>query len=460
MQAPSLPLNPAAAFLLRPFVRFYRMESASGILLMLSAVIALAWANSPWSEAYFHLWELPIGLRVGNLDLTKSLHHWINDGLMGLFFFVVGLELKREMLLGELASPKRAALSITAAAGGMIVPALLYALLNRGGTGAAGWGIPMATDIAFALGVLTLLGKRVPLSLKVFVTAVAIVDDLGAVLVIALFYTAQISWLALGIAAALLLLMVLGNRLGIRSPAPYLVVGIGVWLALLQSGIHATLAGVLAALTIPARSTIDAAEYLHRAQLYLAEFQEDVQHDRKVPTADQRDAVHSLEVASRQLDAPLMRLERMMHPWVAFGVMPVFALANAGVAIGDDLVATMASPITLGVMLGLLLGKPVGILTASWIAVRAGVALLPSGTNWRQLAAVGLLCGIGFTMSLFIASLAFALPEALDRAKLGILAASLIAGVLGAIALYLCSGAETGAEAGSEQSSAPPSEQG
>ena len=460
MQAPSLPLNPAAAFLLRPFVRFYRMESASGILLMLSAVIALAWANSPWSEAYFHLWELPIGLRVGNLDLTKSLHHWINDGLMGLFFFVVGLELKREMLLGELASPKRAALSITAAAGGMIVPALLYALLNRGGTGAAGWGIPMATDIAFALGVLTLLGKRVPLSLKVFVTAVAIVDDLGAVLVIALFYTAQISWLALGIAAALLLLMVLGNRLGIRSPAPYLVVGIGVWLALLQSGIHATLAGVLAALTIPARSTIDAAEYLHRAQLYLAEFQEDVQHDRKVPTADQRDAVHSLEVASRQLDAPLMRLERMMHPWVAFGVMPVFALANAGVAIGDDLVATMASPITLGVMLGLLLGKPVGILTASWIAVRAGVALLPSGTNWRQLAAVGLLCGIGFTMSLFIASLAFALPEALDRAKLGILAASLIAGVLGAIALYLCSGAETGDAAGSEQSSAPPSEHG
>jgi Na+:H+ antiporter, NhaA family len=427
--------NPAAAILLRPFQTFLALESASGLLLLSAAVAALIWANSPWAASYFALWDTHLVVGGGGLAIDKSLHHWINDGLMAVFFFVVGLEIKREVLVGELASPKRAALSVAAALGGMVVPAAIFTALNVRGVGAAGWGIPMATDIAFALGVLALLGRRVPLSLKVFLTAIAIVDDLGAVLVIALFYTAELSWAALLVAAVVLAALLLTNRMRIRRPTPYVLLGIVLWVALLQSGVHATVAGVLLALTIPARRRIDAPEFLRRAELYIAEFAEDVQPGRSEPTEDQRDALHSLEVAAEQVGTPLIRIEHALHPWVAFFIMPVFALANAGVSLTGDIAGVLASPIALGIILGLVLGKQVGVLAFSWAAVRTGLAVLPSGVRWRQVWGVSLLCGIGFTMSLFIASLAFADPALLDTAKIGIIAASLISGAAGAFVL-------------------------
>lgn len=386
--------NPAAAILLRPFEAFFGLESASGILLLLAAVIALVWANSPFAAYYFSLWEIPVTVGVGDFALSKTVHHWINDGLMTIFFFVVGLEIKREILTGELASPKKAALSVVAAIGGMLVPAALYALVNKGTAGASGWGIPMATDIAFAVGVLALLGSRVPLALKVFVTAVAIVDDLGAVLVIALFYTAEIAWSALALAAIVFVALILVNRLGFRSVPLYALFGIVLWFAFLKSGIHATIAGVLLAMTIPAR-----------------------------------------QVATEQIQAPLTRLEHALHPWVAFFIMPVFALANAGVSLGGEIGATLTSPVTLGVILGLFLGKQIGILAAAWVSTRTGLAVLPRGVNLRQIWGVSMLCGIGFTMSLFIAGLAFTDAALLDSAKVGILAASLLSGAIGGLVL-------------------------
>jgi NhaA family Na+:H+ antiporter len=423
--------------LLRPFETFFALESASGILLLAAAAAALAWANSPWSASYFHLWETPVTFAAGTHALGKTLHHWINDGLMAVFFFVVGLELKREVLAGELSTPRRAMLSVVAAVGGMAVPAGIYFLFNPRGPTTVGWGIPMATDIAFALGVLALLGSRVPVALRVFVTAVAIVDDLGAVLVIAFFYTASISWPALGAAAAALAVLLLLNAGDIRRPLPYLVFGIVLWVALLRSGVHATIAGVLAALTIPASRRIDAPEYLHRVRAYLREFEADVRRGANVPTADQRDAVHAIERASEGLGTPAARLEHALHPWVAYVIMPVFALANAGVRlVPGDLAATLVSPVTLGIAAGLAVGKPLGILAAAWLAVRAGIAELPEAVSWSKLAAVGFLCGIGFTMSLFIATLAFdPAPDLLDRAKVGVLVASLLAGTVGGLML-------------------------
>lgn len=431
MDRPQTQLQPAA--LLRPFQTFFRLESASGILLLLSALVALIWANSPLAESYFRLWNTRVTVDVTVLSVSKPLLLWINDGLMAAFFFVVGLEIKREVLMGELAAPKKAALSVAAALGGMVVPAGIYALLNAGGPGSAGWGVPMATDIAFTLGVIALLGSRVPLALKIFVTAVAIVDDLGAVLVIAIFYTEKLSLTTLGVGAAFLALMIGLNVAGVRRTWPYALLGFGLWLAFLKSGVHATIAGVLGALTIPANRLINAPEYLQRVQLMVTEFAEDVKPGRSELTEDQRDAVHSLEVASENVGTPLARLEHGMHPWVAFFIMPVFALANAGVALGGEIELT--SPVTLGVILGLLLGKQLGILVFSWLSVRLGIAALPGGASWRQMWGLSLLCGIGFTMSLFIASLAFADPALLDNAKVGILAGSLLSGLLGAAVL-------------------------
>ena len=427
--------NPAATILIRPFQRFFQLEAASGILLLLCATLALVWANSPLADAYFRLWNSTITVDAGALAISKPLLLWINDGLMAVFFFVVGLEIKREVLVGELSAPKKAALSVAAALGGMLVPAGIYVMLNAGGVGAPGWGIPMATDIAFTLGVLALIRPRVPLALKVFVTAVAIVDDLGAVLVIALFYTAELSLSALAVAAAFLGALVLLNRFGVRRPLPYVLLGIALWVAVLKSGMHATIAGVLLALTIPARRLIDAPEFLRRAELLLAEFREDLKPGEAEPTEDQRHALHSLEVAAERLETPLQRLEHGLHPWVAFLVIPVFALANAGVALGGDVGATLASPVALGIILGLFLGKPLGIVALAWLATRAGLAALPGGVTWRHIWGVSLLCGIGFTMSLFIASLAFGDPALLDRAKVGILAGSLVSALAGALVL-------------------------
>ena len=421
---------------LRPFQRFVQTESAGGVVLLACTAFALIWANSPWAATYFHLWETPVTVGAPGFGLTASLHHWINDGLMALFFFLVGLEIKREMLVGELASVRQSALPIAAAIGGMIAPAAIYGALNARGAGAPGWGIPMATDIAFALGVLALLGDRVPPALKVFLAALAIVDDLGAVLVIALFYTADIAWTSLGIAGGVFVLLMMLNRGGARHPVPYALLGIVLWLAFLESGIHATVAGVLLAMTIPARQRIHQEEFLATALESLDEFQRAGTTEREgITNPGQLEALQALDHARQDVRTPLMRFEEALHGWVAFGIMPLFALANAGVALGREAISHLTSPITIGVVFGLVVGKPVGITLASWLAVRTNAAVRPAGVSWRMLYAVGWLGGIGFTMSLFIASLAFADAAVLDRAKVGILGASVVAGIGGWIAI-------------------------
>ncbi len=418
--------------ILSPFQRFAATESSGGIVLILCTVAALALANSPRAEAFHQLWTMELGVSAGGFRLAYSLHHWINDGLMAVFFFLVGLEIKREFMVGELASPRRAALPIAAALGGMVVPALVYTALNAGGPGAAGWGIPMATDIAFALGVLALLGPRVPLGLKVFLAALAIVDDLGAVLVIALFYTAGISWTALGVAALFLAGMAAANRLGVRRPGVYLVLGVGLWLAFLFSGVHATVAGVLAAMTIPARARIDTGEFRVRGRALMDEFDRVGTEGEDVLTRQPQQAViQAMESVCDAAQAPLQRIEHGLQGWVAFGIVPLFALANAGVHLPADFAGALAHPVTLGVILGLVLGKPVGITLFAWLAVRAGVASLPEGVAWRALHGVSWLGGIGFTMSLFIANLAFPGGAMVDEAKVGILSASILAGGVG-----------------------------
>ena len=421
----------AAVALLRPFQAFFELEASGGIVLLACAATALAWANGPWAETYFRLWETVITVGPERFALSKPLLLWVNDGLMAVFFFVVGLEIKREVLTGELSSWTNAVLPVVAALGGMVVPALIYAGLYIGQSSIRGWGIPMATDIAFSLGALALLGSRVSPSLKVFLTAVAIVDDLGAVLVIALFYTAELSWTSLGAAALFLAALLAANRAGVHRTPVYALLGLGLWAAFLVSGVHATVAGVLLAMTIPARCRIEGEEFLERGRALLDAFALDCEPGRKVLSENQRDAVASLEVAGLHVEAPLTRLERLLHPWVAFAIMPIFALANAGVTLGAGALSAAGSNIAIGVALGLFLGKQLGVTVFSWAFIRAGVATLPTGATWRQLYGVSGLCGIGFTMSLFIASLAFTDPAMLESAKIGILTASLISGVYG-----------------------------
>ncbi len=351
---------------------------------------------------------------------------------MAFFFFLVGLEIKRELLVGELATFRRAVLPAAAALGGMVVPALIYTLVNLGGPGSRGWGIPMATDIAFALGIMAVLGRRVPESLKIFLTAVAIVDDIGAVLVIAIFYSHGISYLSLGVAGIVLALLIVANRLGVRHPVPYVLLAVPLWLAFLQSGIHATIAGVLFAMTIPAQSRINSSEFLAVSRSILNEFErERTRADSVLRNHRQSDAIQALEVACERVLTPLQRFERTYHPWVVYAIVPVFALANAGVHLSGNLGQMLTDRVTLGVILGLVLGKQIGITLATWLAVRTGVADLPRNITWPQVYGVGWVAGIGFTMSLFIAELAFAGSEVLDRAKLGILVASIIAGAVG-----------------------------
>ena len=442
MAAPStvvVPPPPLTPFqrILSPFARFAHTESSGGIVLIAATLVAIGWANSPWAASYHHLWETPVTVGAGAYALTYPLHHWINDGLMAVFFFLVGLEIKREFLVGELASFRRASLPIAAALGGMVVPALIYAALNVGGRGEAGWGIPMATDIAFALGVLALLGPRIPLALKVFLAALAIVDDLGAVLVIAVFYTEQLSWAALGIGLALLAGLAVANRMQARSPLIYTVVGVFVWLAFLKSGVHATVAGVLVAMTIPARTRIDTAEFLSRGRRILDYFDAAGEEGSSVLTnRSQQAAVQEMENACEAAQSPLQRIEYELHHWVAFGIIPLFALANAGVHLGGNLGAAFGERVTLGIILGLMIGKPIGITLFAWLAVRLRLADLPSATTWRAIRGVSLLGGIGFTMSLFIAGLAFpGVPELNEDAKIGIFVASLVAGVAGFLVL-------------------------
>ena len=428
LAAPQRPIDR----LLSPIQGFLHIEAASGLLLLGFTAIALVWANSPWAASYDAFWHTYLKVGFGNAVLELSLAHFVNDGLMALFFFVVGLEIKRELLAGELSSARQAAIPIAAAVGGMLFPAGIYALLNLGGGGMRGWGVPMATDIAFAVGIMALLGSRVPLGLKIFLTALAIVDDIGAVAVIAIFYTGDISMVALGAASGFLLLSVLANRLGVRSPLVYAVLGLLMWVMLLKSGVHATIGGMLLALTIPSRIRIDGSRFVIAAREAIDEFERSGGGERDILTNQHgQAAIHALEAGCEHVQTPLNRLEHGLHPWVAFAIMPVFALANAGVALGAGLGDAFGSGVGLGVGLGLVLGKPIGVMLFTWLAVRVGLGDLPNGTSWTQILAASFLAGIGFTMSLFIANLAFDGGAMLLSAKLGILAGSLVAGIIG-----------------------------
>ena len=433
-------MNAAAALpvdrLLAPFREFARTSASSGLLLIAAAAVALVWANSPFAASYRGLWATNLSIAVAGVTVSDSLLHVVNDGLMAIFFLVVGLEIKREILVGELASLRRATLPIAAAVGGAVVPAIIFLAVSGGGTAGRGWGVPMATDIAFALGVLALLGSRAPLGLRIFVTALAIVDDLLAVLVIAVFYTVDLSLPALSIAGVLLFALILANRIGVRRPLVYALLGVGLWLAVFASGIHGTVAGVLLALTIPATTRLDSDAYVDHARDLIAEFEGRTVGGEDASTQEHHAALWELEDATERAQAPMLRIEHALHPWVAFVILPLFALANAGVRLDIDVGATMREPVALGVLLGLVLGKQLGIALAAGVVVRLGVASLPTGVGWRHIYGAAWLGGIGFTMSLFIATLAYgeASPE-LALAKVGILAASVIAGVGGFVIL-------------------------
>src|SRR5574338_506452 len=360
-----------------PIQEFLHQEASGGILLIIATIIALVWANSPFADSYHHLWHTYLTISLGGLALNYSIHHWINDGLMVIFFFVVGLEIKRELLVGELSCVKKAAFPIAAALGGMIFPALIYTIINAGGEGTSGWGIPMATDIAFVVGILALLGKRVPLALKIFILALAIVDDLGAVLVIAIFYTSDISFTSLYIAGGLIVLLIAMNKLGVRNLLIYIFVGIGLWLAFLKSGVHATVAGVLLAFTIPVSSRINTIKFKNETESLLQDFDNAGEH-------------------------------------------------------GDNV---LTNSVSIGIILGLFLVKQIGIFSFSYLAVKLKFASEPEGVSWKKIYAAAIISGIGFTMSLFIANLAFTSPELLDTAKVGVLSGSLISGIIGFIIL-------------------------
>ncbi len=417
---------------------FTRLAASGGIVLLACTLIALIWANSPWSESYFHFWETGFAFVFGESSLSEHLLEWVNDGLMVIFFFVVGLEIKREIVTGELASPRKAALPIAAALGGMIVPAVMYAAFNFSGRGASGWGIPMATDIAFTLGILTVLGKRVPLSLKVFFTALAIADDLGAILVIAIFYSSGISWVSLGIGAIFLAALIGLNRARVYTTMPYGVLGIGLWLAFLESGVHPTIAGVLLAMTIPTRSPANMRGLLAQTVTLLNNFDLPPEWQSQVNSRRQA-AVQVLETITDRMQSPAQRLERDLSPWATYVVLPLFALANAGVALGGGASAGLLDPVALGIIFGLVLGKPLGITFFSWLAVRSKLAELPAGVTWVQLFSASWLAGIGFTISLFIANSAFTDPAVQATAKLAILIASVLAAAAGWILLTMTS---------------------
>ena len=411
--------------LLSTLQEFLREQGGGGILLLLATATALIWANSAFAHDYDLLWETPLTIGLGPWTLSYPLHTWINDGLMVIFFFVVGLEIKRELLVGELSNPRQALFPAVAALGGMVVPALLYTAFNLGGPAQSGWAIPMATDIAFALGVLSLLGKRAPFGLKVFLTAVAIVDDLGAVIVIALFYSHEIFWGSLLFGGLVLAILFTLNRFSVRSPLPYGLLGILLWLAFLQSGVHATIAGVLLALTIPANPRIESRGFLKRSYSYLEIFkQAETPETSMLTNKDQRAAVRELERAAESVASPLQRLEHALHPWVAYAIIPIFALANAGVHIVGSQTAGVFNSIGIGIVAGLVLGKQIGITLFAWLFTRLGLTTRPHGLRWRHIYGAAWLGGIGFTMSLFITSLAFTDPALVSSAKIGILTAS------------------------------------
>jgi NhaA family Na+:H+ antiporter len=404
-------------------------EVVSGVTLLVAALTALVWANSPWSDGYHQFQKLPIMFTFGDYEIKEDLHHWVNDGLMAVFFFVVGLEIKREVMSGELAEWKQAVFPIAAAAGGMVLPAAIYTAFNLGGDGSSGWGIPMATDIAFALGVLALLGERIPSQLRIFLLALAIVDDIGAILVIAVFYTAQLSLPALLAAGTLLGVILLLLKFGFRNPFSYLVAALLFWGAVFESGVHATVAGVILGIITPSNRWFEPRRFTELASTHLAELKQAVAKKQH----EERDALLGrMEELTRETEAPADRFERLIHPWVSFLVLPLFALINAGVTFSIEILReAMSSPVTLGVFGGLAVGKAIGIFGAAWAAVRLQVARMPDQLGWREIAGVGVLAGIGFTVALFITNLAFQDSSLVQQAKTGILAASALAGIAG-----------------------------
>lgn len=421
---------------------FLHNESIGGILLMICAVIALMCANITQLSFLHELWQTRFGISVGSFSLEMPLELWINDFLMAIFFFVVGLEIKREMMVGELSSIKQAALPIVAAVGGMIVPALIYTLANlQELESARGWGIPMATDIAFALGVLSLLGKRVPLGLKVFLTALAIVDDLGAIIVLAVFYpTHALHFDMLVYAAIVMLLLFAFNRSRVNNPLMYVVLGLFLWYFVFMSGIHATIAGVLLALTIPSKTVINEVRFSVSLKYWLGKFKEVSNSEVEVlANSEQQHIIHQIDRNVRNISPLMHKFEAGLHPWVTYFIMPVFALANAGVAITGDLFSLPVPAVATGIFFGLLLGKPLGIFLFSFIAVKCRIAKLPAGTQWSQIFALGIIAGIGFTMSIFIDGLAFESENLVNIGKAAILGTSLVAAVLGCAAVYLTS---------------------
>ncbi len=430
--------------LLMPIDWFLRRSAAPGIMLVLATVLALVWANSPWSHIYRDLFEetdFHIGLEAW--ALKKPLVLWINDALMALFFLLVGLEIKREVLLGELSSVRKAALPIAAAMGGMAAPALIYAAINWGQPGLRGWGVPMATDIAFAIGALALLGGRAPHALRIFLVSLAIVDDLGALLVIAFVYTEDVAGAYIGYAAIVMGVLSVMNWLGIRSFLPYLLVGAWLWLFIFLSGVHATIAGVLLAMTIPAQGRADIPNFLLAAKSNLDLIKRESEGGRSAGESEVvRSTLHDLQRDCDLVLPPLHRLETRLHNWISFVVLPIFALANAGVDLGgaylpeEKAAAPGGMRVLVGTLLGLLIGKPLGIVGFSWLAVKLGIAAAPESLSWRHITGAGILGGIGFTMALFIASLAFGSGPLLDQAKVGVLAASAIATVTGVAMLW------------------------
>lgn len=449
------PSETPIAHILRPVQRFMHEEASSGIVLFLAAVAALALANSPWSDVYDDVLHTHFEIGLGRWSLDHTLHFWLNEALMAVFFFVVGLEIKRAIMVGELRSPRKAALPLIAALGGMVAPAAVYFAFNTSGEGARGWGIPMATDIAFSLGVLSLLRTRAPLPLKIFLTAFAIIDDIGAVLVIAVFYTSQIVWGDLAIAGGFLVLLIASNLSGVRHPLIYGALGTCVWWAFLESGVHATVAGVLVASTIPIRVRVDSESFVSRGRGLLTMFERSGDRGNEVqPTSDQRAVLHELEQTVQDVTSPLQRFESALHPWVAFVIMPLFALSNAGVALEGDFLGALTHPVTLGVLLGLVVGKQVGVTLFSWVAIRLGFAALPQGVTWWQFYGVALLGGIGFTMSLFITELAFPgdmAAASAEAAKVGVLIGSAIAGAMGFGVLFRAGSAAPLEEAAEEE---------
>lgn len=424
--------------MLAPFRTFSRTAAAGGILLFLATVIALVWANSPWSASYARLWSTELSIEAGRFQLDATLSHWINDGLMVIFFFVVGLEIKREVLVGELASLRQAVFPIAAAFGGAAVPALIFLAFNVGTDAARGWGVPMATDIAFALGVLALLGSRVPNGLKVFLAALAIADDLIAVLVIAIAYTESVSLTYLGAGFAMLFIALVLNWLGVIRPTVYALLGIVLWLVFLKSGVHATIAGVLLAMVIPARTRIDTLDFVARGRALLSDIESAATPGVSVMTnRDQQSALHELETTTEFVQSPMQRMEYVLHPWVAFLIVPLFALANAGVPLDSGLGEALTSAAGLGVIIGLIVGKQIGITLMALAMVRFRIAPLPDGVTMRHIYAVSWLAGIGFTMSLFIGELAFNGGEHLAAIKTAILVASAIAGTVGFVLMRL-----------------------